>query len=76
MDAIPREVALQLCAEIRQENRSKWYRFANLECWGCTTFAKRNPDKMCLNSQEGCRGCNLINKRCAQRVKVKVGQAN
>jgi len=28
MDAIPRETALQLCAEIRQENRGKWYRFA------------------------------------------------
>jgi hypothetical protein len=41
-----------------------------------TTFAKGNPDKMCLSSQEGYRGCNLINKRYAQRPKVKVGQAN
>ena len=51
MDAIPRETALQLCAEIRQENRSKWYSFAHLQCWGCMTFAKWNPEKMCLSSQ-------------------------
>jgi hypothetical protein len=76
MDAIPREVALQLCAEIRQGDRAKWYSFARLQCWGCTTFAKGNPDKMCLSSQEGYRGCSLINKRYAQRSKVKVGQAN
>lgn len=76
MDAIPRETALQLCAEIRGENRGKRYRFAHMQCWGCTTFAKGNPDKMCLSSQEGCSGCNLINKRYAQRSKVKVQQAN
>jgi len=31
------------------------------------TYAKGNPDKMCLSSQEGYSGCNLINKRYAQR---------
>ena len=67
MDAISREVALQLCAEIREENRGKWYRFAHLQCWGCTTYAKGDPDKMCLRSPEGYSGCNLINKRYAQR---------
>ena len=67
MDTISKETALQLCAEIREENRGKWYRFARLQCWGCTTYAKRNPDKMCLRSPEGYSGCNLINKRYAQR---------
>jgi hypothetical protein len=67
MDAIPRETALQLCAEVREENRGKWYGLAHLQCWGCMTFAKGNPDKMCLSSQEGCSGCNLINKRYARR---------
>ena len=76
MDAIPREVALQLCAEIREENRAKWYRFAHLQCWDCTTFAKRNPDGMCLSNQESYRGCYLVNKRHAQLSKVKMGQAN
>jgi len=76
MDAIPRKTALQLCTEICQENRSKWYSFARLQCRGCMTFAKGNPGKMCLSSQEGNRGCNLINERYAQRSKVKVGQTN
>ena len=76
MDAIPRETALQLCAEIRGENRGKWYRFAHLQCWGCMTFAKGNPDRMCLSNQEGYRGCNLINKRHAQLSKVKMRQVN
>ena len=35
--------------------------------WGCMTYAKGNTDKMCLSSQEGYRGCNLINKRYVQR---------
>ena len=76
MDAIPREVALQLCAEIREENRGKWYRFAHLQCWSCMTFAKGSSDKMCLSGKEGHRGCNLINKRYAQRAKIKMGQVN
>jgi len=28
MDAIPKDVALKLCAEIREERRGKWYTFA------------------------------------------------
>ena len=76
MDAIPREVALQLCAEIREENRGKWYSFARLQCWGCMTYGKGDPEKMCLFNQEGHGGCNLINKRYAQRSKFKEGQAS
>jgi hypothetical protein len=71
MEAIPREIALQLCAEIRQDNRGKWYRFAHTQCWGCTTYAKGNPDKLCLSSQAGNRGCNLINKRYARQSQAK-----
>ena len=67
MNVIHREAALQLCAEIRKENRGKWYRFARLQCWGCMTYAKGNPDKMCLRSPEGYSGCNLINKRYVQQ---------
>jgi hypothetical protein len=67
MDAIPKAVAPQLCAGIHEENRGKWYRFAHLQRWGCMSFTKGNPDKMCLSSQEGYRGCNLINKSYVQR---------
>jgi len=75
MDAIPEEIALQLCAEIHDENRGKWYSFARLQCWGCMTSAKGNPDRMCLTKREGYRGCSLINKRYARRSEGKEGQA-
>jgi len=73
MDAIPRETALQLCNEIREENRGKWYRFDHIQCWGCMTYSQGNPDKMCLSSPEGYGGCNLINKRYAQRSQAEEG---
>jgi len=63
LNHISKDMALQICTEIRQENRGKWYTFARLQCWGCTTFSKDNPAKMCLSSQDG---CNLVNKRYAQ----------
>ena len=63
VEAIPKEVAWQLCAEIRQENRGKWYTFAALQCWGCMKFSKGDPAKMCLSSKPGYSGCNLINAR-------------
>lgn len=63
MDTIPRDMALQLCNEIREENRGKWYSFAWVQCWGCTKFSKGNPDKMCFSNKEGYRGCHLVNKR-------------
>jgi len=73
MDAIPKEVALQLCAEIREENRGKWYGFTHMQCWGCMTYAKGNPAKMCLSNKEGHLGCNLISKRYAQQSQAKEG---
>ena len=66
MDAIRREVALLICATIRQENQGKWYTFAGLQCWGCMKFSKGDPAKMCISSREGYRGCKLVNKRHAK----------
>jgi hypothetical protein len=66
MDEIPREIALRLCAEIRDEHRTPRFSLARLQCWGCTRYAKGDPNKMCINSQAGNRGCNLVNKRYQQ----------
>ncbi len=64
MNAIPGDLALQLCSEFRQDTRGKCYAFAWLQCWGCMRFSKGNPDKMCL----GGRQCyNLFNKRYARQ---------
>ena len=68
-NAIPKEMALQLCAEIRQEYLGKWYTFAGLQCWGCTTFSKGDTTKMYVGSRPDFRGCNLVNARHARRAR-------
>ncbi len=63
MEAITKDIAWQLCAEIRQENRHKWYTWGRWMCWGCVTFTKGDPAKMCFNSQPDYRGCVQVNAR-------------
>lgn len=63
VNAIPKEVAVKFCAEIREENRGKWYTFAGMQCKGCTTFSKGDSTKMCFNNGADYRGCNLVNAR-------------
>ena len=67
MGAISRDEAVQLCEAIRVDNRGKWYSLARLQCWGCLKFSKSDPEKMCLRSQEGYDGCNLIKKCYAKQ---------
>jgi hypothetical protein len=66
---IPKEKALELCLEIRQENRGKWYTSAGMMCWGCLTFSKGDPAKMCFSSQPDYRGCYQVNARYDRQVK-------
>ncbi len=63
MGAIPQEIAWQLCAEIRRANRGKWYTYNGLWCWGCVTFSKNVPAKMCVSNEGGYRGCGQVNAR-------------
>ena len=67
MEAIPKDMAQQMCAKIREENRGKWYRFGWWQCWGCVKFSKGDPLKMCFSNKEGYRGCNLVNKQYDSR---------
>ncbi len=62
-NAIPKDAALQICAEIREQYRGKWWSLAGMQCWGCTTFSKGDPTKMCIGSRPDYRGCNLVNAR-------------
>jgi hypothetical protein len=66
MDEIPRELAFKLCCDIREENLGQRFSLARMQCWGCTRYAKGDPDRMCFTSQEGNRGCKLISKRYEQ----------
>jgi rRNA maturation endonuclease Nob1 len=60
--AIPKEIAFQLCEEIRREKARKWF----TQCWGCVKFSKNDPAKMCFGSQPDYRGCKLVNERYGQ----------
>ena len=65
-NAIPKEVAIQLCAEVRERYRGKWCTLAGMQCWGCTTFSRGDPAKMCWSNHSDHRGCNLVYARYDQ----------
>ena len=67
---IPKDEALQLCAEVRERYRGKWWTFAGMQCIGCTTASKGILTKMCVNNAPGYRGCNLVNKFYDRKVKM------
>ena len=67
VNAIPKDAALALCAEIRQQYLGKWYTLAGMQCWGCTTFSQGDPAKMCVSNDPGYCGCNLVNARYARQ---------
>lgn len=62
-EPIPREVALELCETICQENRGRWYAFTGLMCWGCTTFTRGEVLKRCFAGRPDYRGCFQVNAR-------------
>jgi hypothetical protein len=66
---IPKEVALRLCAEIRQQYQGKWWTFAGMQCMGCTAASKGDLTKMCVSNAPGCRGCNLVNARYGNQAR-------
>ena len=66
---IPEDVALNLCAEIRQQYQGKWWTFAGLQCMGCTTSTKGDVTKMCVSNAPGYRGCGLVNTRYDRQAK-------
>ena len=63
LNPIPRETALQLCADIRQQYRGKWYTLPGMQCIGCLTASKGDAAKMCVSSRPDNRGCNLVAAR-------------
>jgi hypothetical protein len=60
---IPKDQAVQICAEIRQQYHGKWWTFAGIQCIGCTVASKGDLAKMCVSNAPGYRGCNLVNRR-------------
>ncbi len=66
---LERDLALELCEEIRHEYRGRWWTLAGLQCWGCVTFTGGDASKFCFNSAPGFRGCALVNARYNQLLK-------
>lgn len=64
---ITKAEALQICEEIREQYRGKFWTLAGLQCWGCTTFTKGDIGKRCFANAPDFRGCNLVNDRYDQR---------
>ena len=60
---ITKDEAIKLCDQIRNERKGKWCSIALMQCWGCYKFSGGDYNKMCLKSESGYDGCNLINKR-------------
>jgi hypothetical protein len=60
---IPKEIALQLCAEIRAQYRGKWWTLAGMQCMGCDVATKGDITKRCVCGRPDYRGCNLVNAR-------------
>ena len=64
---IPKDVAMQLCAEIRQQYQGKWWTFAGMQCMGCNAATKGDMTKRYVSNAPGYRGCNLVNA-CHDRM--------
>ncbi|MFW9995255.1 MAG: hypothetical protein ACFFD4_24680 [Candidatus Odinarchaeota archaeon] len=69
LSSIPKEIALEICEEIRIANQKKFFllSFSKMQCWGCWRFGKKededgNIQGICALSDENNRGCGLVNK--------------
>lgn len=62
-DAIPTEIALKLCNEIREENARKRLGFGKTQCQFCYRFGKEKTERLCIFGNEQNRGCQQVNKR-------------
>jgi hypothetical protein len=60
MDSL-REVADQLCAEIRQRSQGKWWALTGMRRMGCTTASRSDPTRLCIGNAPPYGGCNLGN---------------
>ena len=63
MNAIPKDVAAQLCQEICLEQVTRWYSWLFSPCWTCQVFANGNPEKMQIGDRSGYTGCPRVNAR-------------
>ncbi len=68
---IPEIVAMKICRDIQEQNRTRRVNFAKLQCWGCQIASKNDARKMCLHSKPDNRGCQLVTKVFDQQFAEK-----
>ena len=66
---IPKDVALELCTEIRQQYHGKWWTLAGMQCMDCIGASKGDLTRMCVSNAPGYRGYNLANVRYDRQAK-------
>ncbi len=62
-NAIPNDVALRMCEEIRKQNRGRWYSFYGVWCYMCNKVSKNDTTKLCFHGSPDNRGCSQVNNR-------------
>jgi hypothetical protein len=62
-EAIPLQIALKLCSEIRGEADRNWHTASARWCWECRQSGGDDPDRRGFMRMPGNRGCVLINRR-------------
>lgn len=65
-DAIPYEMAVMLCKEIRAEAEWEWFTAASRWCWRCREVSGGDPAHRGFLRAPGNRGCILVNARYAE----------
>jgi len=65
---IPKDLAIQLCTEISQHYKGKWWTLAGMQCMGCNAATKGDITKRCVRSAPGYWGCNLVNTRYDKKI--------
>lgn len=64
---IPQDIAIRLCAEIRQQSAQQWYSPIARWCWLCEKMHHGDPTKMGFTRRPGNRGCTLVNAAYARQ---------
>ena len=67
MNSIPKQIAFDLCQEIRLEQITRWYAWFFSPCWNCEVVSSGIPAKMRVGDQPGYRGCDRVNARYQQQ---------
>lgn len=71
INPIPLEIAIQLCAEIREENDCIWYPTPARWCFCCQEETGGDPMKRGFLREPGNRGCILVNAGYAEMTRNK-----